>query len=515
MGAILIPRSNAFLYNIRLLGIRRYACTSAWTMLFSSTRSKLLFAALGLFVLHHLYSYSRPKSSSDTLSSLKANPPPPQIVAFWEKWAGVFNAARPAVKNIEVLYAAPSRMSNDTESERKPTTNSLGVSKEDIDSLRQSHRRLVGHPGFNKTNEEASKLFHGSGVVTIAGGEYTQLAILGIRMLRRTGSTLPVQVFIQDNSEYEPEVCEEILPALNAECYVIADSLRKDKPFNVTHYQLKVMAIVFSSFETVLWLDSDCISLRDPAELINNEPFLSTGLISWPDYWASTEDPVFYEIAGVPYPTGVPLLSSESGQLLVSKNTHLSSLLLAAYYNIFGPDYYYPIFSQGCPGQGDKETFLAAAIVLGLPYYRVKQYVGALGYTDMTGGFHGKAMEQYHAGDDYLSRNTTDHAKSRPFFLHANTRKMNVARFLDDGDVFMPGTDRQVRLRIWGSPESTIGTIGYDVEKVVWGEMLYIGCAMEHILEDFRGRKKLCERAREHYEAVFDDNATFAAPGDG
>ncbi|KAK7679537.1 Golgi alpha-1,2- mannosyltransferase [Cerrena zonata] len=44
------------------------------------------------------------------------------------------------------------------------------------------------------------------------------------------------------------------------------------------------------------------------------------------------------------------------------------------YYNYYGPDYYYPLLSQGAAGEGDKETFIAAAHKLKLPYYQVKEF---------------------------------------------------------------------------------------------------------------------------------------------
>ena len=403
--------------------------------------------------------------------------------------------------------------SDEANGERKPFPKSIGLPADAVGSLAQSHLKLITHTDFDLANERAPDLFEGTGIVTVAGGPYMAPAILSIRMLRKTNTTLPVQVFLR-SQEYEPEICEQVLPALNAECFVIEDHLRKTNPFQVTGYQLKVLAILFSSFQKILFLDSDCFPLRDPTELFTTEPFKSKGFLSWPDYWIAAEDPVFYQIAGLAkFPTGVPARASETGQMMVDKSKHLSSLLLAAYYNIFGPELYYPIMSQGAMGEGDKETFLAAAVVLGKPFYRIKEHVGTIGYMDPNGEFHGGAMVQYHAADEWLSQhgNTTEKSqadekkKPRPFSLHANYPKMNVAHLLHENQIFLDGTEQ--RIRLWGDKNSIVNIFGYDIEMVVWDEMRHMACELDTVLEDFKGEWKLCESANEHYRELFDNGA--------
>ena len=396
--------------------------------------------------------------------------------------------------------------------DRKPFQKHLGLPGHFVKSLAQSHLKLITHTAFDQANERSSEIFKGTGIVTVAGGPYFGPALLSIRMLRKTNTTLPVQVFLPSQADYEPEICEGVLPALNAECFVIEDHLHKSNPFPVNNYLLKVLAILLSPFEKVLFLDSDCFPLRDPMEIFASEPFNSTGFISWPDYWIATEDPVFYQIAGLAkFPKGVPARASETGQLMVDKTKHLSSLLLAAYYNIFGPEVYYPIISQGAIGGGDKETFLAGAVVLGKPFYRTKEHVGTVGYIDPNSEFHGGAMIQYHPADEWIlqhgnhTQKEKAYKKPRPFFLHANVPKMHVARLLDDKNIFLEGTEQ--RIRLWGDKNSMIAMFGVDLEKVVWDEMRHLACELDSVLEDFKGRFKICARANEHYRKVFDGKA--------
>ena len=450
-----------------------------------------------------LHSYSRNRLSIITAPVHEAPPPPPRIVEFWAKWANVMDKAKPKIPPIKSNRHASVEGSDKATGERAPMQESLGLPENDWKSLHESHSTLVNAPGFNELNEQASSLFSDAGIVTVAGGPYLPPAILGIRMLRKTGSNLPVQVFLQSRKEYEPEICESVLPRLNAECFVIEDHLRKDAPFKVARFQLKVLAILFSTFETVLYLDSDCMALRNPAELLESEPFLSSGFLSWGDYWKATEDPVFYKIAGMSdFPKGLPAKSSESGQMVISKKKHLNTLLLAAYYNVFGPDYYYPLQSQGAMGQGDKESFLAAAVVLGNPYYRVKETLGTLGYSDAKGEFHGGAMVQWSAAEEYASQNTSDKTKPRPFFLHANLPKLNAARMLDEKTIYQPGTE--TRIRIWGHEEAMRKMFGSDIERMVWNEMREMACELNTTMADFKGRANICQRAQDHYKQLFE-----------
>lgn len=480
--------------------------------MFRPTRSIIIVVAVFLLIFSlsfldkSIQSWTHNRYSIISAPIHEPTSPPPKIVDFWEKWANVFDKAKPQIKKIELTTGVSVDGSDKANGDRVPSQQSIGIPEKDVESLHQSHMKLVDHADFKAINTQASTLFSGAGVVMVGGGSYMPPALLSIRMLRKVNNTLPVHVFLPSKHDYEPEICEEVLPAMGAQCFLIEDHLRKDNPVKVDHYQLKVMAILFSSFETVVYLDSDCMLLHDPMELIETEPFISTGMLNWPDYWISTEDPVFYTIAGLKeFPKGLPGRSSEAGQMLISKKKHLDSLLLAAYYNVYGPDYYYPLQSQNAPGQGDKETFLAAAVVLGNPYYRVKEHVGTVGYFDKDSSFHGGAMVQFDAAEEYKSRNVTDASKkkkSRPFFLHANVPKMNVGRLLDEGIVHIQETGEKIRL--WGKEESTRAMFGIDIERFVWNEMRELACQLEGTLNDFKGRWELCARAQEHYRTTFE-----------
>lgn len=113
---------------------------------------------------------------------------------------------------------------------------------------------------------------------------------------------------------------------------------------------------------------------------------------------AKEQKPIpFHDFAGtIPDPT------TESGQMVIDKVRHFQTLLLALYYNVYGPDWYYALFSQGTAGEGDKETFASAAHVLELPYYQVRTKLSFDGYSDpKDGGFRGVALYQHDCTQDY------------------------------------------------------------------------------------------------------------------
>ena len=346
--------------------------------------------------------------------------------------------------------------------------NCLEVSKSEKRKLNKGHRKYV--QGLSKLVLPKGT-YTGSGIVTVAGGKYTLMALLVIETLRSTGTTLPVEVFIppDESRETEAAFCDELLPQYNAKCIYIDDILSGDMidKFEFKGYQFKSLALLASSFENVLFLDADNFPIKPLDGIFDKEPFTSTGLVLWPDFWRRTTNPVFYDITDLKVdrtrrvrnsvddltPVGVynppdnnlgdvplhdfegamPDPSTESGQIMVNKNKHLGTVLLSLYYNVNGPNWYYPILSQRAAGEGDKETFIAAAMFYGLPFYQVKTPVGVDGYfhqvveTDedgnehrKTGDFRGVAMLQHDFVHDYNNYREAQVETPKKYYSNSN-----------------------------------------------------------------------------------------------
>lgn len=253
---------------------------------------------------------------------------------------------------------------------------------------------------------------NGSGYVLIGGSTYSWYSLLAIQSLHKAGSKLPVELVLPDDSSIDESFCKNILPLYNAKCITLEEIYPKQvlKKLNARGYQLKALAILASSFEKVMYLDSDVLAVENPDRLFDSELFKKYGMITWPDFWRRTGSPKLYEALEITlnfdqpirflndYFTPSDLLyrkeafntpkndinfhdlkgtlpdwSTEAGLLLVNKKTHFQSLLLALYYNINGPSGYYPLLSQGGAGEGDKETWPMAAHALNQTWWQVNK----------------------------------------------------------------------------------------------------------------------------------------------
>ena len=279
-----------------------------------------------------------------------------------------------------------------------------------------------------------------NGIVFIGGGKFSWLTLLSIENLRSTGSILPIEVMIPTIDDYEYELCENILPDLNAKCILLYEFLPKNLNFKLNGYQYKSLALLISSFQNVLLLDSDNIPILNPDILFNDKLFIDNGMIVWPDFWRRVTHPLYYKIANreisnkriryaidkktpndyytnnddndnIDIDNDIPLhdregsipdASTESGQLIINKKTHFKALLLSFYYNVYGPRHYYPLFTQGGAGEGDKETFIAATLYYNLKVYQVNRPVGVIGHW-VNGEYNGVGMIQFNPIIDKLN----------------------------------------------------------------------------------------------------------------
>src|SRR4051794_2048387 len=76
----------------------------------------------------------------------------------------------------------------------------------------------------------------------------------------------------------------------------------------------------FSSFEEVLFLDSDAFPVQEPEALLDCEPFTTTGLVLWPDFWYMSESPAYFAISSQAMPSLKERQSTESGEIMYSSH---------------------------------------------------------------------------------------------------------------------------------------------------------------------------------------------------
>jgi alpha 1,2-mannosyltransferase len=338
-----------------------------------------------------------------------------------------------------------------------------------------------------------------SGIVSAAAGKYLPVFVISLRMLRRTACQLPVELFVDSEVEVQSHLCQTILPRMNTRCLRLQDRLGTWSR-DLATFQLKAFAILASSFENVLFLDADAFMAKDPSNIFAQAPFASTGLITWPDFWASSASRHLYHIIEQPVPAMNALPSTESGQLVVSKSKHRLTLLLAAYYNFYGPHSYYPLISQGAPGQGDKDTFVTAARVARLAFHQVVKCVDTIGYYE-DGRYHGGAMLQYDP-----SASPSEITPS-PFSVHHNIPKYDPVQLFELGVLIHAKTG--VPHRLLGTRAETEKRFGRDVEAELWQEIEHVACELAHyivgwsLVSSTAEKRGTCDMVRWYRDIVF------------
>jgi alpha 1,2-mannosyltransferase len=449
---------------------------------------------------------------------------PKELKDFWYMFSQALLDAKPATPEPRRHTQPPKALGFDRLKASDRRVDIMVLEQRYINNAKKAHAI------FLKGIDTLSKKLHyepgTKGIVTTAGGKYFPIFFVSLKILRDSGSTLPVEVFLESPGEYEPHICDTLLPSMNAKCVIIADIVDTIPGHpSLARYQLKAFAMLFSSFESLIFLDADSFAVRSPDPLFESEPFISKGLILWPDFWVNTASRLFYEIAGRDAPSLSERPSSESGQLLFNKSMHASTLLLACYYNYYGNDLYYPLLSQGGPGEGDKETYLSAALVLNNTVYQVSEPVGVLRYHS-GGEHHGVAMTQAWPPDDFnLTTNGFYRVKDKSVapeprvgFVHHNYPKLNAAEIMHDGTTTRHSTG--VAHRMWGPKQDTLNRFeGVDMEKKMWEAMRYTACDLEHHFMAWYGRSGVCDGVQRYWEDVFvkglgvDDDGTSDPDG--
>ena len=213
----------------------------------------------------------------------------------------------------------------------------LNITESEAHATRVEHAAVLRHiPPYPED------LFSGRGVITLAGGKYSEYAATALGMLREIGSTLPVEVWMKDQTEEKEGWCAE-LEKEGMVCRRLSDYM--DLSALPIPYQWKVFVMLFSSFEEFIFLDADSMPIRNPDQVFESKPYRDTGAILWPDYWKHTGTPWLPFVIGISDEASDMLQdekSVESGQLVWNKNRHwkvffpISSLFISHSASIYG-----------------------------------------------------------------------------------------------------------------------------------------------------------------------------------
>jgi len=252
---------------------------------------------------YRVSSSSRPPNTSD-VGLLKAT---------WSQLDSIFEAYPPRPKELPKI---PFKNGYDMPS-WELIENHTNLSAEDAHFSRASHAEVV-----KKLPEYPKKAYSGRGLIMLAGGRYNMYAATALGVIRETGSKLPIEVWMNDTAEEKEGWCDELVKE-GMVCKWLSDYA--DVEARQQGYQLKIMTMLFSSFEQFLFLDADNQPIKNPDTLFDSKSFVDTGAILWPDYWGHTGAPYLPYIVGLSDEASELFREDrtvESGQIVWDKKRH-------------------------------------------------------------------------------------------------------------------------------------------------------------------------------------------------
>eukprot|EP00041_Stephanoeca_diplocostata_P018706 m.394834 g.394834 ORF g.394834 m.394834 type:complete len:597 (-) comp21095_c0_seq1:316-2106(-) len=275
--------------------------------------------------------------------------------------------------------------------------------------------------------------YHGKGIVMSAGRRmYFTSAYVTIRALRDIHKcTLPIEVFYNGMDELPSSAISHMESRYEVK-FVDITQFPLAANINLKGYQMKAFSIFLSSFEEVLWLDSDNIPLEDPSFLFHTEAYTARGALFWQD-WCNMVSVrrETWEVFGVPTPEASPQPREnkttvwpqrcaqgvhnelETGQLLINKKQVWDALWMILYLNAHHTFFLKRLF------HGDKMTFHFGFQAVGRSYGLVSYVPGAMGIRADAKGSPG-----YFCGNTMAQRHPTT---GRPLFMHRTMAKFKSA----------------------------------------------------------------------------------------
>jgi alpha 1,2-mannosyltransferase len=195
--------------------------------------------------------------------------------------------------------------------------------------------------------ERVESLFHGRGIVISGGAFQLHLAYACIKMLRESGCTLPIDLWVSSGrNETLSTTHVQLLAELDVQVYdtdLVANTFQEmtrqmhpESP-RTKPYILKQIGLLSARCEECLMLDADNIPVRDPTFLFETDEYITSGHLLWPDFWHMRSGPAaIREIFDLPQGHGsLPdTRSVESGQMVVHKGKAWHSLLLSVFMQV-------------------------------------------------------------------------------------------------------------------------------------------------------------------------------------
>eukprot|EP00835_Amoeboradix_gromovi_P002874 NODE_173_length_15916_cov_0.397673.p1 type:complete len:649 gc:universal NODE_173_length_15916_cov_0.397673:3413-5359(+) len=184
--------------------------------------------------------------------------------------------------------------------------------------------------------------------------------------------SLPIEIF--SHKEISDVHIKQLESLSDVKVLDIRDEVVPNLPLNfqpnAKNYHLKVAALLMSSFSEILYLDSDCMPVKNADFMFKSKEYLETGLVMFMDMWTTMPSNPIWGIFDIDC---VSELEMESGAWLVNKKVHYYTLLLALY--IMSDHEYWFQFILG-----DKDVMRYTSRYLHATHYVDPGFMGEMGY---------------------------------------------------------------------------------------------------------------------------------------
>jgi alpha 1,2-mannosyltransferase len=232
---------------------------------------------------------------------------------------------------------------------------------------------------------------NGRGIIMCGGGKRLfSNGFVTIKMIRHWGCSLPIQWFYADAQEMTLEAIQ-LLEQYNVRCFNLGQQYPN---IPLRGFQIKAFALVETSFEECIFIDSDNMPLDNVTTLFDTAEYRNTGALFWKDYWTHETNShhtnlhrkIHQMVEARALNTGE--YEWESGQFVIHRQRHRTAVQLVAFINANFKLFYSFMY-------GDKDTFRLAWLYLRSAHRVIEPPPGIVGRIQ-DGSFKGFGMIQYH-----------------------------------------------------------------------------------------------------------------------
>ena len=251
------------------------------------------------------------------------------LVHQWKELQILFTTHTPLMLSPQ---ASSGGQASDLQDDELPMP--LPTSAAEAIPLKSTHRQLVESvPPYPRGQ------YRGRGIVMLAGGSKSEFAATSLGMLRQLGSKLPVELWFLHITPKERVWCQQ-LAGQGITCQVLEDLYADADEAFLYEEQTETATMILSSFDQIIYLSSDTIPVVKPDDIFDAQAFQKSGVVLWPDFWASSETRWAAFITGMQADARVQRLGDgtiDAAQMVWDKKRHWkvsSPFFLDAYYQI-------------------------------------------------------------------------------------------------------------------------------------------------------------------------------------